>query len=226
MMYSAQQMGGNQFSGAGQGQLSVVLQDLAARFVLTCPPEEFESFNRIFFSIEQAHWFYVDNCQVQDPTLPKMGLREFSRKFFDYCPMLKQFQSSIEEHLQNFSSYKIGVPVYGAIILNTKLDKCLLVKGYGNSWGFPKGKVNKNENAIDCAAREVYEEVGFDVSKLIAEDDTILYKNQQNKQTIQLYIAPGVSEETCFAPTTRGEIRLTSPVTVISSLQMTTFLLQ
>jgi len=52
MMYSAQQMGGNQFSGAGQGQLSVVLQDLAARFVLTCPPEEFESFNRIFFSIE------------------------------------------------------------------------------------------------------------------------------------------------------------------------------
>jgi len=121
---------------------------------------------------------------------------------------------------------QIGVPVYGAIILNTKLDKCLLVKGYGNSWGFPKGKVNKNENAIDCAAREVYEEVGFDVSKLIAEDDTILYKNQQNKQTIQLYIAPGVSEETCFAPTTRGEIRLTSPVTVISSLQMTTFLLQ
>ena len=32
--------------------LSLVLDDLAARFILTCPDEEFESFERLFFQIE------------------------------------------------------------------------------------------------------------------------------------------------------------------------------
>ena len=49
----------------------------------------------------------------------------------------------------------------GAIILNPVLDKCLLVKGWSKNatWGFPKGKINKNESEIACAAREVHEEV-------------------------------------------------------------------
>jgi mRNA-decapping enzyme subunit 2 len=36
-----------------------------------------------------------------------------------------------------------NVPVFGAILLNPSLDKCLMVKGWksGASWGFPKGKV-------------------------------------------------------------------------------------
>jgi mRNA-decapping enzyme subunit 2 len=38
-----------------------------------------------------------------------------------------------------------NVPVYGAILLNPALDKCLMVKGWkpGASWGFPKGKVRR-----------------------------------------------------------------------------------
>ena len=32
--------------------LSLVLEDIAARFILTCPNEEFESFERLFFQIE------------------------------------------------------------------------------------------------------------------------------------------------------------------------------
>ncbi len=55
------------------------------------------------------------------------------------------------------------MPVYGGIILNAVMDKCLLVKGWSKNatWGFPKGKVNKNEGEMACAAREVYEEVSF-----------------------------------------------------------------
>lgn len=35
-----------------------------------------------------------------------------------------------------------NVPVFGAIMVNPALDKCLMVKGWksGASWGFPKGK--------------------------------------------------------------------------------------
>ncbi len=76
------------------------------------------------------------------------------------------------------------MPVFGAILLNPTLDKCLMVKGWksGASWGFPKGKVccvalslshadsavadllhawlplgkvNKEEDDAPCAAREV-----------------------------------------------------------------------
>jgi hypothetical protein len=36
-----------------------------------------------------------------------------------------------------------NVPVFGAIMVNPAMDKCLMVKGWksGASWGFPKGKV-------------------------------------------------------------------------------------
>ena len=125
------------------------------------------------------------------------------------------------------------VPVCGAIILNPTLDKCLLVKGWSKNatWGFPKGKINKNESEIACAAREVQEEVifcqnaaifcgfsllllslkvGYDVSKLINEEDSITATINNNDQTMKLYIAAGVSEDTLFETQTRKEIRYQS----------------
>jgi len=33
-----------------------VFDDLATRFILTCPVEQFSSFERLFFQIEAAHW--------------------------------------------------------------------------------------------------------------------------------------------------------------------------
>jgi 8-oxo-dGTP pyrophosphatase MutT (NUDIX family) len=37
----------------------------------------------------------------------------------------------------------------------------LLVKGViFNKWGFPKGKKDENENDIECASRELFEETG------------------------------------------------------------------
>jgi 8-oxo-dGTP pyrophosphatase MutT (NUDIX family) len=37
------------------------------------------------------------------------------------------------------------------------MDKCLLVKGWSSKagWGFPKGKINQNEENDNCAVREV-----------------------------------------------------------------------
>ena len=45
----------------------------------------------------------------------------------------------------------------GAIMLNPALDKCLLVKSWGSNgaWGFPRGKISKDEADADCARREV-----------------------------------------------------------------------
>ncbi len=52
-------------------------------------------------------------------------------------------------------------------------------------------------------------QVGFDVSQFINEDDTITatINNNDNEQTIKLYIISGVPEDTVFETQTRKEIR-------------------
>lgn len=71
------------------------------------------------------------------------------------------------EILNEWKEYKLSVPTYGAIILSENMSHVLLVQSYWakSSWGFPKGKVNEEEDPADCAVREVLEETGFDISK-------------------------------------------------------------
>ena len=38
--------------------LKDVIDDLAIRFVVNCPAEEQESFERLLFQVEAAFWFY------------------------------------------------------------------------------------------------------------------------------------------------------------------------
>lgn len=38
----------------------------------------------------------------------------------------------------------------------------LLVEQYGKTWSIPKGHIEKDESCLDCAKREVKEEVGLD----------------------------------------------------------------
>lgn len=187
-------------------KLSVILEDLAARFILTCPEEEFASFERLFFMIEAAHWFYVDHYLENDASLPSLGMKDFARRLFQACPMLIKFQNSVEEHLKGFSQYKVGVPVYGCIILDETLSKCLLVKSWGRNgtWTFPKGKINQDEAEAACAIREVWEEVGYDCSALLRDKDAITVT--VNDHRMKLYIIPGVPESTSFVTQTVKEI--------------------
>lgn len=49
------------------------------------------------------------------------------------------------------------IPTMGAILLDPSMEKCLLVRGWSKAagWGFPKGKISKEEADGACAAREV-----------------------------------------------------------------------
>lgn len=101
--------------------------------------------------------------------------------------------------------YKIQVPTYGAIILSEHLDHVLLVQGYtGKKWSFPKGKVNENEEPVKCAVREVMEEIGLDVSKLIDPDSYL--EATLSKSVARLYIVKHVPMTTDFETKTRKEI--------------------
>ncbi|MQM06336.1 hypothetical protein Taro_039158 [Colocasia esculenta] len=235
-----------------------LLDDLCSRFVLNVPKEDLESFERILFLVEQAHWFYEDNSVEQNSSLKSLSLREFTslsilnsdihflfylyhlgpyRKLLtsdldhnvvmtgrgnakqkvwkalqyrkpcvNICAALRPYIAHIDDIYKDFTSYKYRVPVTGSIILDESYERCLLVKGWkpGSSWSFPRGKKNKDEEDHTCAIREVLEETGFDVSKLLKMEDYVEVVIGQ--QRVRLYIIAGVKEDTVFAPLTKKEI--------------------
>lgn len=103
------------------------------------------------------------------------------------------------------------------------------MKGWkaSSGWGFPKGKINEEEEEYDCAIREVclyvedlllcsayhyqtLEETGFDVTPLLDRRDFI--KNTLKEQQLTLYIVPDVPEDTVFETKTRKEISVSLTV--------------
>jgi len=137
-----------------------------------------------------------------------MKLREFAQVFFAGVPALQAFSGQVDEMMATFNEYKLKVPVMGVILLDAELEHCLLVKGMkaNASWGFPKGKRDKGEKDIDCAAREVLEETNFDASELLKEEWSIEVTMKKTGQRTKLYILPGVDKATPFEPRCRGEI--------------------
>lgn len=98
-----------------------------------------------------------DFCRDRDQSLPSLSLKAFAAMIFKHCPGLAHLQNDKHLIFAQFSAYKQAVPVMGAIMLNAAMDKCLLVRGYkeGSAWGFPRGKISKDETDAECAIREV-----------------------------------------------------------------------
>lgn len=192
--------------------LRLGLDDLCVRFIINLPQEDLSSVARICFQVEEAQWFYEDFIRPLDPTLPSMSLRTFCLRIFQHCPLLASF--SVENHMrafEEFLQYKTRVPVRGAILLNEDMDSTVLVKGWkkGANWSFPRGKINKDEDDLDCAIREVYEETGFDIREagLVPKHDEIKYiEISMREQQIRLYVFRNVPMDTNFQPRTRKEI--------------------
>lgn len=167
---------------------------------------------RICFQVEEAQWFYEDFIRPLDPNLPSMSLRTFCLRIFQHCPLLSSF--SAENHMrafEEFLQYKTRVPVRGAILLNEAMDSTVLVKGWkkGASWSFPRGKINKDEDDLDCAIREVYEETGFDIKQagLVPKaQDVKAIEVVMREQQIRLYVFRNIPMHTNFQPKTRKEI--------------------
>lgn len=188
------------------------LDDLCVRFIINLPQEDLMSIARICFQVEEAHWFYEDFIRVLDPSLPHMALKEFCLRMFQHCPLLAGFGP--EQHLQayqEFMQYKTRIPVRGAIMLNHAMDSTVLVRGWKNnaSWSFPRGKINKDEDDLDCAVREVYEETGLDIHKagLVPEDRNVKFiEVTMRDQHVRLYVFRDVPMDTVFEPKTRNEI--------------------
>eukprot|EP00299_Pterocystis_sp_00344_P007665 c2586_g1_i1.p1 GENE.c2586_g1_i1~~c2586_g1_i1.p1 ORF type:complete len:306 (+),score=76.36 c2586_g1_i1:66-920(+) len=180
------------------------MNDLYSRFILNCPVEEGEV--RMMFNVEQAQWFYLDFIRAKDPSLPNLNLRDFTHQLFTLVEPLQKYLPRSQELYSEFVEYRKLVPVYGGILLNAAMDKCVIVKGWSRSFSFPKGKINQNENELDCCIREVDEETGYTISPNQVNESDFLYATI-NQQQIKLFIATNVPETFEFKSRTRKEIR-------------------
>lgn len=197
--------------------LSDWLDDLSVRFLLNLPDSELREMPRIAFQVEEAQWFYEDFIRPASLALghplPQLRLEEFFMALMHHCPILTSLGAEAHKFaFDEFLRYKQRVPVRGAILLDDRMEKVVLVKGWksGSSWSFPRGKINKDERDIDCAVREVFEETGFDVrgAGLMPQDEEGVKRIDvtMREQHISMFVFRGVDLETAFEPQTRKEI--------------------
>jgi len=186
-----------------------ILDSLSAKFLINLPDEELNDLIRLFFQIELAHWFFLDfYCTQEENSIYSCGIKQFAQQLFEHIPFLNHHVPNLNTLLEQWRSYKQSVPTYGTILLTSDMKHCLLVQSFfaKNSWSFPKGKVNENEDPVKCAIREVYEETGFDCGHLINPNDFVEGQTS-NYQYTRLYIVKNVPIETKFCPRTRNEIK-------------------
>ncbi|XP_045612052.1 m7GpppN-mRNA hydrolase [Procambarus clarkii] len=183
-----------------------LLDDIASRFLLDAPDSELGNPISLCFLTELAYWFYLDEYAEEDDSLNNLKFDPFAQQLLNRVGFKPQ-TGTIEDMLQGFRDFKHRVPTYGGLLLNQDLSQVLLVQGFWHraSWGFPKGKINVDEEPHNCAIREVLEETGYDISPLI--DPSGYLETSIGEQFVRLYIIPGVSTTTEFVPRTKGEIK-------------------
>eukprot|EP01133_Synstelium_polycarpum_P006908 gene6908-8030_t len=153
-------------------ELCEILTSLADTFITE---SNFSSFEDLFMFIEEAYWYYIDIHLIQNTRLPKPDLSKFAE-------LTLLATSTYPEMMKKFESFKRLIPRYGSIILNKDMTKVVLVKEQWWGWGFPKGKGKEGETETQSAAREVYEEIGFDVSPFIKKEDFIQKESHGRKE--------------------------------------------
>lgn len=176
---------------------------------------------KLMMNMEQAFWYYVDFYSDKDATLPKYNFKSFTLQMLRYWmvinPSVMIYTRGFELNklIKKHKDYRKSVPSYGAILLNPEMTKCVIVKSWNkNVWNFPKGKINNYqsdsdscescENEIECAIREIKEELSFDISNQINQN--LYLENIFKGKLSKLFIIPNVSLTTHFKTQTRKEI--------------------
>ncbi|KEP67675.1 UNVERIFIED_CONTAM: hydrolase, NUDIX family protein [Hammondia hammondi] len=188
--------------------LDEALLDCYGRFITLLPDAFLRDRIHLYFQIQEAFWWYDDIWwEKHAERLPKLTLKDFGCLICHDCPILQHYipPEKHDKFLANWKRYCRTIPLRGAIILNEDLSKCLMVTGWkGGTWMFPRGKVDEMEQDAVCACREIWEEVGVDISPYI--DEEVYVEHVIEEQPIKLFIIPGIKETVNFQPLKRKEI--------------------
>lgn len=183
--------------------LGKALSILESKFLLLLKNESASNIETLFYQLEKAGWYYVDFLQ------PKYGLPllkgfQVAERLFKFSNAFKNSVDDFETLRKKYGSYKSHIPVCGCIPINSTCTKILLCRVIdGDTWMFPRGKINKDESFHECAIRETYEETGLNMSSLVDEKDYFIL---QTCKPICMFIAANAPEDFSYAPICRGEI--------------------
>jgi mRNA-decapping enzyme subunit 2 len=216
---------------ASNPQLEQALDDVHTRFLLNLPSSELATADRIFFQLEQAWWFYEDlicdaaSCDIS--SMPRFSqLKPFAKLLFEFSPLFPNDQFA--QMWSQFSDYKRKISTYGTILLNQEATHLILCQVWnGETWTLPAGKINQGESGIQAAARETFEETGFDPHCIFGETKewtetapqniTWKYPLPEGKSSLSYqepnigkrrtcYVCHGVPADFDFAPVSRKEV--------------------
>ena len=94
----------------------------------------------------------------------------------------------------------------GGVIVNEQ-GEIVLVEQHGNSWSFPKGRVEEGESLLDAATREIAEETGVTDLQLVKELGSY-ERYSLAKDGISDWLEAGLRKRTLFLFTTsHNELR-------------------
>lgn len=192
-------------------KLSDALQACSLRFVVNLPEESLRNAPRLCFELQEAFWFYLDYLwEGSKRELPKLNQLNFVTLMLESSDVLKSlyFSSKARQQLiQEWREYVRRVPLKGAVMLNERLDQCLMVQPWkGDKWTYPRGKINENESECECAIREVWEETGIDIKGRVDPGRYVKADVHGTSSPVKLFLVQGVPEESACAPRTRKEI--------------------
>lgn len=93
----------------------------------------------------------------------------------------------------------------GGVVFKFENDSPLVLLIYRNGfWDIPKGKMEKGEDIQQCAVREVSEEVGVDLPRIVADLGTTMHsyteKGREIEKTTYWYSMKLANELSAFTP--------------------------
>jgi 8-oxo-dGTP pyrophosphatase MutT (NUDIX family) len=140
------------------------ITELQHRFLINLPESEWKSWNRLWYHIELAYYFWLDHqllASLSETTTEPEPIHLFCKDLLRGVLTNVQKDNILRILYQRYLyTYKYKIPVAG-IVLRVKDRILLVLNRSSNKWGFPKGKLNRDEEAWDCAGREFQEETGL-----------------------------------------------------------------
>ena len=161
---------------------------------------------RIFYHLEHVVWFCMDHCSsLFTKKLREADLLQFCTEFCRAHDLLSKYFTAerLESLFRTFKKANHHVRRYGCIIINQTFDALLMNTRKNEPWSFPKGKIEDNEEPLQCALRETYEETGLDLTNYAPQNPTHFASYSDG---LIWFIIPGVSDTLRLEPQELGEV--------------------
>ena len=196
-------------STMSEDQLTLALQEIAARFIINQPDFIEESEISVFdllINFKEAYWHYSDFVKTKLPSKQKLNFTQFVSSICAILPPLAPYKNFLPKEINHFNSDIKHLPVAGVICFNADKTKVIGIRDASPSktFGFPKGKIAEGESIAEAAIRETIEEIGIDVSPYFKENQ---YKEFNFKKKVyHFFYVVGIPEDFDMITIHRNEI--------------------